>query len=190
MELQSSLTRRLLGRREDALRVAQELGLKVTASLAARALGERLPAERGELASWQVDVLAAIIERLCRYDAPDMPAPDQCGALEAALGFISHMPEESRAALSDLLTVFEIGPYVLGPGRERFSALDATSRDAYLASWEGSSLPPRRAAFRALKSACMMGYWTRPQTWSAIGYSIDDNPGVPLHLRSPRSRLS
>ncbi len=178
--------RQLLGRGADVQRVAQDLGLEASARLAARFLGEKLDAERGAFAGWQVVVLEAVLERMCAYEAPDLPGVVESGALDCALGFIGGMPDESRAVLGDLLAVFEFGPLVLGVGngnkkgkRARFTRLDAAAQDAYLASWENSGLAARRAAFRGLKSVCMMGYWTRSETWGAIGYSFEGNPGVP-----------
>lgn len=176
------LRRILASGSDEAQRMAQDLGLAASARLAARLLGEKLAEERGEFAGWQVSVLAAVLARMCAYEAVDLPAVRASGALDCALGFIGEMPEESRATLGDLLAVFEFGGLVLGPirgPRARFTRLDAAAQDAYLASWEESVLAPRRAAFRGLKSVCMLGYWTQAPTWDAIGYGFADNPGIP-----------
>ncbi len=176
------LRRMLVGRGDEAARLAQDLGLAASARMVARLMGEKLAVDRGEFAGWQVSVLGAVLERMCAYEAVDLPAVEVSGALETALGFIGGMPEESRAVLGDLLAVFEFGGLVLGPvfgPRARFTMLDVVAQDAYLASWEGSVLAARRAAFRGLKSVCMLGYWTQTSTWDAIGYGFADNPGIP-----------
>ena len=95
--------------------------------------------------------------------------------MEATLDFAAHMPEVTYQQLLDLLALFEVGVRFLGPNRaaKRFTALTAAQQDAYMRSWERSALEPQRAAFQGLKSACMVGYWTRAQTWPHIGYGLD-----------------
>ncbi len=184
------LRRLLAGRGDEAARLAQDLGLAASARLVSRLMGEKLAADRGEFAGWQVSVLSAVLERMCAYEAVDLPEVGVSGALATTLDFIGGMPDESRAVLGDLLAVFEFGGMVLGPvrgPRARFTMLDVAAQDAYLASWEGSGLAARRAAFRGLKSVCMLGYWTQTSTWDAIGYGFADNPGIPASFFEKRS---
>ena len=175
--IEARLLPRLAGSRDEAARYAQAIGLSAAARLARRALGEPRGPD-GELASWQRATLDATLARLCRYDDPELPHPDACGALDAALGFIAQMPPQTRQQLADLLAVFEAGVMVLGPERAagRFTRLTPDAQDAYITSWEQSLAPPMRAAFLGLKAACMMGYWTRPAAWPAISYAINPHP--------------
>ena len=166
--------------RDAALSAVQSMGLRRASALAARRLGER-PTRRGELASWQREALAALLERMCRGDDQALPAPGEIGALKAALEFAARMPEVTHQQLLDLLAVFEAGTYLLGPDRsERFSRLSAPAQDRYIALWETSRIEAQRAAFHGLKSVCMIGYWTREATWPHLGYGLDTElePGL------------
>jgi hypothetical protein len=166
---------------DDAARWVQSVGLERAASLVARALGERR-GEEGDFEPWQRATLGALQLTMCRYDDVDAPLPeaDAIGALEAALDFASHMPPDKRAQLADLLVLFEAGPYALGPRRARFTRLSDAEMDAYARSWQDARVPVVRGAFGALKSVCMMGYWSRPATWGAIDYALFDGAHPPL----------
>ncbi|MEM1349258.1 MAG: hypothetical protein AAGI01_11925 [Myxococcota bacterium] len=173
-----AMLQRALRQRDVAAQVAQELGLRRAAQLAARLLRES-EGKLGEFAPWQREVLGAVLQRMCAYDnpegSPELPTPRAVGALDAAIEFTRHMPQAKRQQLIDVTTLIEIGPRVFGPqrGRGRFTRLDARAKDEYLRGWEESSLAPRRAAFHGLKAVCMMGYWTREETWGAIGYGLE-----------------
>jgi hypothetical protein len=116
---------------------------------------------------------------MCAYDA-GLPRPADTLALESSIEFVETFPEGRRSQLRDLLAVFEAGPLLLRPEGQhaRFTELDDEAADTYLTSWDESALPPRRAAFNALKSVCMIGYWSQPESWGPIGYSLEDNPGL------------
>lgn len=174
--------RRLLNHRDEAISFAQQVGLRRAAQASCALLGEEDPAP-GELAGWQREVLASVLDRMCAYDGDDLPAPAQTDALEAAVGFTSTMPPSTRQKLFDLLSVFELGAAALGPQRERkrFTQMDTWAQDQYLAAWEASPIEPMRAGFHGLKSVCMMGYWTRPGTWPAISYGLDTEGGFTGH---------
>lgn len=176
--LSTATARKLRMRRDEAIALIQRVGLRRGAQIAARALAEP-EAAPGELSGWQREVLAAVLDRMCRYEDPELPAPSQTGALEAAIEFTRTMPQTTRQKLYDLLAVFEAGPAALGPQRRRrrFSAMDPEAQDAYLQMWERSAIEPMRAGFHGLKSTCMMGYWSQPPTWGAIGYGLDTEGG-------------
>lgn len=172
------LLRRFAGTADEAARKIQMTGLVQAARWASKLLGEA-PPDPGQMPGWIEAILASVMERMCRYDHDGMPPPDECGALEKTLAFVDGMPAETRRELQSLLVLIELSPYVLGPRRGRFSRLEGAYRDATLQLWEQSDLPPQRAGFNAIKSVVMMGYWSGPETWSSIGYSVADNPGVP-----------
>lgn len=169
---------RFSGTPEEIARKVQAVGLVQTANLASVMLRRPGP-DADEIPEWIEGVLAAVLERMCAYDDEKMPHPQECGALEAALGFVQGMPRSTREELQSLLVLVELSPYVLGPKRRSFTALDDEMRDAVLHRWEEAPVTPMKGGFGALKSVAMMGYWTQPETWPAIGYSVADNPGVP-----------
>lgn len=167
---------RRLGRRRlsDWRRLIETTGLATGASMATRVLGEATPAD-GEFRSWQVGVLERAIRRLCHYDGADLPDPIHCDAIEATLDFAGTLPHGRRRQLSDVLCVLEALPLVVAPNgeRTRFTQLSNRAADELLETLATASIPQARAIFTALKSICMMGYWTRPETWDAIDYELD-----------------
>ena len=168
--------------RGDALRAAFEAGaLRQAARLATRALGRPLPEPQPDrLLDWQRRVLGCIQQRLCAYAAVEgLPPADALeGALDATLAFWRGFPPPVRGQLSDLLAVFEAQP-LLRPGGAPFSDLPGEEQDRWLERWEQSQLVLQYGAFRGLKSICMMGYWSQPGSWGAIGYSLSRNRGFP-----------
>ena len=154
---------------DDAARWTQSVGLERASSLVARALGERR-AEGGVMEPWQREVLGELQRTMCRYDDVDAPLPEPgaIGALDASLDFASHMPEDKRAQLADLLVLFEAGPYALGPRRARFTRLNSAERAAYLESWSSARAPlarHERSTSSAPTNAC--GRRSRMRRWSS-----------------------
>lgn len=176
-ELLSGIRNRLRKGRDALFRVVQRRGVGEAARLARWILD--VPEAGDEWAEWEYRTLSALVESMCEYGG-ELPRPADTLALESLLGFVDTLPEGRRGQLRDLLALFEAGALAVGPEQRhaRFSELDGAEAEAYLRSWEESALPPRRAAFRALKSICMMAYWSQRETWGPIGYSLEDNPGL------------
>lgn len=166
---------------DDLWRHLQDRGLRQLARFACRRLDER-PPQGDEWLPWEYRALDAILDRMCAYDQPGMNRPADTYALESTLDFIDTFPHGRRQQLRHLLALFEAGSLLTAPAgeRERFSRLSPEAADVYLTGWAESRLPPRRAAFRALKSVCMMGYWSQPDNWEGIDYSLEANPGLDL----------
>ncbi len=173
----------VVDREAAAIKRVQDVGLHGAARIAAGMLGERLPRARGELAPWQSRSLEALQSRLCRPDGDDLPTPEEAGAFEATRSYIEALPPDARDQLGFLIALVEVSPRVLGPERLRFTALSPSAQDEVLRAWAESALPPRRAVLGVLKGVCAVGYWSRPDTWAAIGYNPADNPGLPEALR-------
>lgn len=173
------LRRQLTAYRDAAVRTAQSRGLAGAARIARLWLD--VPQSRAEegWSPWEYRTLDRLLERMCRYPDGALPRPADTTALESALDFASTLPEGRRRQLRDLLALFEAGSMLFGPDGEfvRFTELSGAAADAYLRTWS-EGLPPLRGGFHALKSICMMGYWNQPETWGAIGYSLEANPGL------------
>ncbi len=166
-------------KRDAAFRAVQLGGLTVGAKLAARALGE---SSTTELDEWKVAAFRALVATICDPGETGLPDPEAVRATEVAIRYIQWMPEVTQHKLANLVATLEGGPLVLGPTRERFSALTPADRATYLRKWSESSLPPMRAAFHAVKQVAMMGYYSQPGTWPGIGYGIASNPGAPERI--------
>lgn len=74
------------------------------------------------------------------------------------------------AGLTFILYVIELGPYIFGPRRRRFSRLNAAERETHLAGWESSRLAPRRQLLNGLKLAVMLHFYDRPEVAGAVGF--------------------
>lgn len=121
--------------------------------------------------------LASILDTLVRTSVDAAPDPE---LMTASLAFIDtwlrRLPEQSASELMDLLTVWEVQSQMVGPHRGRFSRLSAAERAANLERWATSPSPTAQSAFRALKTVCMLAWWSRPQTWQGLGYTIVTRP--------------
>ena len=173
-----SWLRRVSGTPDEITRKVQAVGLVKTANLASTVLRRPGP-DADEMPGWIEDILAAVIEQMCGYADGELPEALECGALDGALEFVSGMPGSTREELQSLLVLVELSPYMLGPRRRRFTELNGEMRNEVLRRWEQAPLVPMKGGFAALKSVAMMGYWTQPESWRAIGYSVAQNPGVP-----------
>lgn len=162
---------------EELARQVQARGLAGSAHLIAGSLRKDPPSSL-EMPVWIEEVFGLLLETLCDYEAP-LPSVHQCGALEASLRFVQGMPPETREEFQSLLVLLEVAPYVFGPRRRFFSRLSREERACHLQGWESAQLAARKGAFRAMKSVAMMGYWSRPETFEHLGYSVATNPGVP-----------
>ncbi|RVU44795.1 hypothetical protein FRC91_07535 [Bradymonadales bacterium TMQ1] len=160
----------------------QTMGLVRTGRLLAR-LSNNSPPMPGAIPPWLSETLERAMARVCAADDADFPDVRACGALDAALLFIGGMPATTQEELQSMIAILEYAPYAFGPRRRRLTHLSDDEIDRFLLSLEASPLMPARAMFKALKSVCMMGYYTRPQLWPAIGYSLSGNPGVPAERR-------
>ena len=176
------LLQRFSGTPEEVFRKVQMGGLVRTARLVSNVMGNPPPTSK-ELPEWIEAIMAAALGRMCRYDIEGMPAPDDTEALEACREFLSGMPPQTRVEFQSLLVLVELSPFIFGPRRMKFTDLGPDEQDQVLKSWEQSPVVPQRGGFRAIKSVVMMGYWSRPETWPSIGYSVHDNPGVPSPQR-------
>jgi hypothetical protein len=72
--------------------------------------------------------------------------------------------------LTVILYVIELGPYLFGPRRRRFSRLSAAEREQYLAGWETSRLAPRRQLLNGVKLAVMLHFYDTPEVAAAVGF--------------------
>ena len=153
---------------------AQSMGPSAAASMARRLLGQARP-ESG-WADWEQAVTRRLLEVLCRYDE-SLPDPGAIDAAGVTRSFVETLPPRRRTQLHDLLAIIEAGPLVLAPDGQRtpFTSLSDEAADTYMRGWSDSSIPQRRAVFHALKSVCMMGYWSQAETWAPVGFDPGDH---------------
>jgi hypothetical protein len=159
-----------------ALREVAVLLRKVDAR-AARGDGRaEAPDADASLDALEAAVVSALAQRICRPDGPDLPTPDGAAATRFVEGYLQGLPPEQGLRLRDLLALWEYQPLAFGPRRTRFTLLTPDEQDANLEQWAASTVPQRIAVFKALRTLCMLWYWSQPATWPAIRY---DGPTVP-----------
>jgi len=128
----------------------------------------------------EVEITRALAARICRPS--DDPLPDD--ALDRIVRFVedylARLPEAQAGIFRNLLVVFEYQPLVFGPKRRRFTRLDPGAQDENLERWATAPQTARVAAFNGVKTICMLGWYSDPASWDAIGY---DGPSLP---RTPR----
>jgi hypothetical protein len=157
---------------------AQSAGLSTAASMARRLLGKTRP--QSGWANWERSVTHRLLDVLCSYDEA-LPDPDAIDAARTTRRFVETLPQRRSDQLRNLLAIIEAGPLLLAPEGERgvFTSLSEVAAETYIRGWSESSIPQRRAVFHALKSVCMMGYWSQEETWSPIGFDPGDHHSHP-----------
>ena len=191
----------LTARRDASIAAIQRAGLRRGAQMAATWLGEP-DSPHAELLAWHERTIEHALRRICRDGAIDdatplpgdltpedlpasldvpLPAPASTDAMQAARTFIAAMPPVTRQKLCDALALFEAGATLFGPQarRRRFTQMDPWAQDAYLTQWSDSEIEARRAIFQAIKSVCVLGYWSQPACWPAIDYHLDTERSLP-----------
>ena len=120
-------------------------------------------------------ILAAVADRIVpNGDAyPSAADIDVAGKIDLLL---STMHPGVTVELQQALKLIE-NPTVglLLDGRPSpFTASSPEAQDATLRSWQGSHIPVRRTAYRALQKLCTSVYWSDEKTYALCGY-----PGPP-----------
>lgn len=115
-------------------------------------------------------IVSALAARMLRRDAEDLPTPEE---LEAALAIdvlVARLDADNRRDLLRLLHALEhVLPLSVGVA-SRFTRASGPEQDLVLQAMSEHSVGLLRGAFSALKSLCVMAYFSSPLTWGAIGY--------------------
>ncbi len=122
-------------------------------------------------------VFLAIAGRVVPAGGPESSGANSDATLAAAEKFLADQDEATRAKLRLLLRVFEWRT-VLRFGKP-FSRLSAEKQDAYLRAWQNSRLQLFRFGFSSLRNLVLLSFYTRPESWAAIGY-----PGPVLEAKA------
>ena len=172
-QLQHPMTRRGFLVRSAGVSASLTLGACVPSQEAS--YRELLPSDAApaSLPVREYAVLRAVAERMIPADAAN-PSANDVGVvpmLDRELGF--HGPR-LRHDLRDALRLVEWGPLLTH--LTRFTELPAEDQDQVLRDMMTSRFQVRRQAFLGLKFIIFFFYYTRPETWKAIGY---EGPWVP-----------
>lgn len=115
-------------------------------------------------------IVSALAGRILRRDADDLPLPEEIDAAFSIDLLVARLDPANRRDLLRLLHALEhVLPLSAGVF-SRFSRASGEDQDLVLLSMQESSQAMLRGAFGALKSICVMAYFSHPLTWGAIGY--------------------
>ncbi|MCA9494684.1 MAG: hypothetical protein KC621_32370 [Myxococcales bacterium] len=145
--------------------------LLVGGTLVAHAVGHRPMEERASafLGSAGRTTLEAVLEALLPDGAPVSEVAD---GIE---GFLAQGDPIQGGQLGLALTVLEHTGGASPWSISRFSRRSVDERRRILEAWRSSSLGTRRQIADAMRRVALFSWYTREQTWAAIGY---DGPWV------------
>lgn len=112
------------------------------------------------------DILQAAILRIVPR-AAEMPDLDLAQKADAVL---AQVRKEMGQDFKLLLIVLEYGTLLLGGRWKRFTRMNETEQDTYLAGWERSSMPFKRLGFQVLRRTALAVYYGSKESWARIGY--------------------
>jgi hypothetical protein len=119
--------------------------------------------------AWQSEVLTQIAERMVDSGG-EAPPLRQTGAVATIDRLCGGLDPEISGQLPLALWLFEYAPIVFDLSFSRFTRMSDAEKDASLRAWAESRLGLRRLAFMALRNLCLLGYYSQPECWPAIGY--------------------
>lgn len=111
-------------------------------------------------------ILQAVILRIVPR-AAEIPSIDLARKVDIIL---AQVRKEMGRDFKLLLTLLEYGPFLLGGRWKRFTRMIETEQDAYLASWERSSMSFKRMGFQVLRRTVLAAYYGSKESWARIGY--------------------
>lgn len=122
-------------------------------------------------------VLAAVGDRVCPAvsglpSAWDLQVPERADAV------LDTLHEASTAEVLLALRLLESGLFGLLDGRATaFTRASPETQDRALLAWRDSTIPERKAGYKALVSLVSSLYWSSEETWPHLGY--DGPPRFP-----------
>ena len=122
------------------------------------------------LSAKEYRIVEAIVARMMRPDAPDLPTPADVGAALRVDALVASLDEATLRDLKRLLQVVEHALPLRAGHATRFTKLSGEAQDAVLEDMQTSSVKLLRGAFESLKSLAAMSYFRDPRTWRAIDY--------------------
>lgn len=119
--------------------------------------------------AWETEVLTQITERMVDSGG-EAPPVRQTGTVASIDRLCRALDPELSGQLPLALRLFEYAPIVLDLSFSRFTRMSDAEKDASLRAWAESRLSVRRMGFLALRNLCLLGYYSQPECWPAIGY--------------------
>jgi hypothetical protein len=127
----------------------------------------------------QTEILTQIIERMVDSGEADVPRVRDTSAVATVDALAGSLDPAITDPLPLLLGLVEWGPVLFDLRLARFTSLTDAEKDASLRGWMTSRFELRRLAFMALKNLAMLGWYSRDESWAAVGYA------GPLLARKP-----
>jgi hypothetical protein len=153
---------RLAGATAALASLAQVRALPLAA--ASPAVGDRFFDDR------ETEILTRIAERVCDTGDPSAPGVAGTATIATIDAFCRSLDPALTGQLPLALWLFEWGPFLFDWTFKPFTRMSGDERDASLRAWAGSRIAIRRQAFAAVRNLCLLGFYSQPETWRAIGY--------------------
>lgn len=118
---------------------------------------------------WETEVLSQIAERMVDTGG-EAPPVRETGTVASIDLLCRGLDPALSGQLPMALRLFEYGPILFDFSFSRFTRMSDAEKDASLRAWADSRLGVRRMGFMALRNLCLLGYYSQPATWKAIGY--------------------
>jgi len=120
-------------------------------------------------------VVHAIASRMIpsRHGVPTIDDLDVGKTVDHILG---RTTDADRKDFKRLLGLFESA--ALNLRTSPFTQLDPVEQDAALRAWQDSDITLLRTGFQAIRTIVMASYYSRPESWKAVGYG---GPPVSFH---------
>lgn len=128
--------------------------------------------EPGVLSASEFAVLSAVADRICPDLGPGNPGALALGGPEMLTKLIASSSAGLVKQLKQALAVLEspVVGLLTGERIRPFTQLAPAEQDAVLHSFRYSSLPPKRAIYRALRNMVAGYYYGDPRVWHVSGY--------------------
>lgn len=144
---------------------------RLPASAASAALSGAAPAAGAFFAPDEAEILTRVVERMVDSGLPDAPRVRDSGAVASIDRLCLALDPELVSPLPTLLRAVEWGPYLFDWTFARFTSLGDAEQDASLRGWMTSRIGLRRLGFQALRNLSLLGWYSQPESWPAIGYA-------------------
>lgn len=123
----------------------------------------------GVLSAKEQAIVSACADALFPPEGPIPVSGTEAGLVGYVDRYVARAPRSARLLIRLLFRFVELGPWIWGPRRVRFTRMRPHERRAALEGMARSSIYFRRVAFVSLRMMLTMGYFAHAAVRRAIG---------------------
>lgn len=158
-----------IGRRT-FLKIAASLAVAAGAGAAGCSRVTPIPARLTFLDASTYPVVKAFAGRILPAGGMPPQGADDIDVLRYFDTLVSAQPPEVQKDMRSGILLLEYRALLFRLSFKRFTQMPADLQDAYLRSWESSSVALFRGIFRGYKNICCLGFFSNKEVWPYIGY--------------------